>query len=1242
MDTQKPNENSTESGSPPVPVSEATVAIGGAGSTLGAEAFGKVRIIGDSFPEIPGFRITRELGRGAMGVVYQATQTNLGRPVAIKLLLSGSESLYKRFELEANALGRIHNDGIMRIYDVGAMGDKPYLVMELLEGGTLGKATAGLQTDPNDAAQLIHQMARALEAIHSAGLLHRDLKPGNVMLVDPPPKADANGHIRLGGIHVKLCDFGLAKDISEDSDLTQTGVVMGTPGYMAPEQAMGQHKNLSPATDIHALGAILYELLTGQPPFRGESPLETIRMAVDKDPVAPRKLRAGIPIDLETICLKCLQKHPVRRYQSARELADDLQAFLSHNPIRARRVSLVERGWKWCMRNPAGAASIGFMSAGLLIATILGFVAMEYRVQQNARSMGQLQETIGFERSQANDLTKAAVWFAAALGHESDKTRIELERLRLGAIIDGFAWIRSYVVHNKAVRGSAWSRSGKLYLTFGDDCSVRVHDPEQFPPTIAQWTPGEEDRALGGIRTALFHTGGNREKLLVLDGSGRLFDWDFQSRRDPALVGIGFDALALSPQGGKIALAMGKMVRVFDLETLVKAPGAGWLEEKREDGGWRELAEPVRELSFTANPDRLVARTDHTLNLLDPARKGVAIPLKGLDGSIVCMATTPDGGHVAAGNDRGDVRVWETTSGQMHKVAFGHPEKVLCLAFSPNGKLLASGSTDQRVSVREWKTGYLKYQVGHDGDVTCLAFSRNPNWLLTGSEDNTIRIWHTESGRPASSQLVYNATLRTIVPHPTESLLLAGGDDNVCCLWDTTPKNRVKIPLGNPMDQFLVDRKGLVAMRFGESARVGSTQGISEAFLKAPANGWKRTIDFDTQAFLGSLTTLPMRAKSIALMGGNVAVLDQDGSVTIWDPKKQDGKTVLPADAARSAATAIIGDKHGSHFVLETHSEGTRKIELHQANGRAIPLPMTEAVRAWAFGRDDTLLAWGDARGDLRVAYLGDTTPEVRGPVRAHAGGVTSIAVGSVIVTGGEDMRVRIWKSEPDKPLFPDSPMPPHASAISFISFLDETHFLSGGEDNTMRYWNAKTGEPLPDTMLHNSSVNGATGIAVPEMGKELAASVSSEGAVYIWDLQLGQTIAPQMILPGYTIRGFDFLDQAGPRPVVIAGCSMGTIVIQRVTEPASEISARDLLNFAEYHPAFKINDQGTKLNPIAGSDIEPKMKEVWSVFRDLFPPLSGPFGGVRTRDRDPGFPLISSFTPPKGAPNPTSGENPK
>lgn len=1223
MDTQKPNENSPESGSIPIPINDATVAIGGTGSTFGSAAFAQARTVPESFPDIPGFRITRELGRGAMGVVYQATQTNLGRPVAIKLLLTGSESLYKRFELEANALGRIHNDGILRIYDVGAMGNQPYLVMELLEGGTLTKATAGLQTDPNDAAKLILQMALALEAIHSAGLLHRDLKPGNVMLVDPPPKADANGHIRLGGIHVKLCDFGLAKDISDDSDLTQTGVVMGTPGYMAPEQAMGQHKNLTPATDIHALGAILYELLTGQPPFRGESPLETIRMAVDKDPVAPRKLRAGIPIDLETICLKCLQKHPLRRYQTAKELADDLEAFLSNNPIRASRASWVERCWKWCMRNPAGAASIGFISAGLVIFAVLATIVTENRLRRDNQNLGRLQVNLGLERWRDNDLTKAGVWFAAALGHEADPDRQKLERLRLGAMFDGFVWIRSYVVHSRAVRGAAWSPSGKLYLTFGDDRSVRVHDPAQFPPTIAEWTLQEQGWASGRIRTALFSAS---DKLLVLDGSGKLFEWDWQNRKDPTLIGNGFDAITLAPGGKSIALARGKKVQVLSLATGGGAPGPAWMDDKE----WPGVREPVRELAFLGQTGRLVIRTERTVSLLDKSGTKAPVPLPGIDGSITCIATSPDGFHLAAGNDRGDVRVWSGKSAMVQNHNFGHPEKVLCMAFSPDGKLLATGSTDQRVSVRDLETGSLKYQIGHEGDVTCLAFSANPAWLLTGSEDNTIRVWHTGTGRTASSQLVYNATIRTIAPHPTEPLLLAGGDDNVCCLWDTSPKNRVQISLEAPMDQFLTHRKGLLALRLGETVQVGSTRAISEAFKQAPTDGWDRVIPFDDAGFRKSLQILPVKGKHITLMGEKVAILEADGSVLFWDPQNQNLKKVLPADPKRSEATAIVGDMLGSHFVLETQGEVAKQIDLFRANGQAVPLPGTTAIKAFSFGHTRALLAWGDGYGDLRVAHLDKDTPTIFGPVRAHAGGVSSIAIGSVIVTGGEDMQVRMWNLEPDKPLFPDPPQPRHASTVTFVSFVDDTRFLSGAEDNTLRYWNSVTGETPTDTMLHNSSVTGARGIHIDQMGKDLAATTSSEGAVYIWDPQLGQVLAPLIILPGYTIRGFDFLENAGTRPVVIAGGSMGAIVAQRVMEPPAEISAKHLLEFAEYHPAFDINEPGTNMNPIPGREMEERTNAVWKVFGQMFPPLSGPFDGARPRPRDSKLPFVTSFTPPK------------
>lgn len=308
-----------------------------------------------------GFEIIEEIGRGGMGVVYKAVQTALKRPVALKMILSAmhaSEEQIARFRREAEAVARVHHANIVAVYDVGEFEGSPYLALEYVDGGSLADRLYGRPWPPQEAAVLIEALARGVYAAHQQGIIHRDLKPANILLTrDGVPK---------------ISDFGLAKQMDESSGWTRTGDIMGTPCYMAPEQAEGRIKLIGPATDIYSLGAILYELLTGQPPFRGATTLETLELVRTKEPVPPSRLAAGIPWKLETICLKCLEKKPQDRYTDARQLADDLLHYLKNEPISARRPGMFVRVAKWYGKNRAIAATVAFfllvMTAGVIAA----------------------------------------------------------------------------------------------------------------------------------------------------------------------------------------------------------------------------------------------------------------------------------------------------------------------------------------------------------------------------------------------------------------------------------------------------------------------------------------------------------------------------------------------------------------------------------------------------------------------------------------------------------------------------------------------------------------------------------------------------------------------------------------------------------------------------------------------------------------------------------------------------------
>jgi serine/threonine protein kinase/tetratricopeptide (TPR) repeat protein len=436
------------------------------------------------WPEVPGYDIQEELGRGGMGVVYKALQRPLNRLVALKMIRAGSQARQKdlgRFRIEAEAMARLRHPNVVQIHDIGEVAGLPFVSLELLEGGSLEVRLAGSPQPSPRAAELVVTLTRAVHAAHQVGIVHRDLKPSNILFAqDGTPK---------------IADFGLAKRLEEEGGHTESGQVMGSPSYISPEQASGRNREVGPAADVYALGAILYYMLIGQPPFRGTTAVETMMQVLHEEPVPPSRLQPKVPRDLETICLKCLDKVPQRRYASAEDLGDDLVRYLAGEPIRARPTPPWEIGLKWVRRRPTAATLLAIGTATLLGLAGYGL----WRDRRDDERVARLRLAGAHALNEAREALVRGDWDKGKLILSTLTPKIEEERrlADLGAQVASLLEQTNRELAERAARGEAVSRYHQ-FLRRRDEAFVQaVHFSGLDLPDDPEATRSSARAALG-------------------------------------------------------------------------------------------------------------------------------------------------------------------------------------------------------------------------------------------------------------------------------------------------------------------------------------------------------------------------------------------------------------------------------------------------------------------------------------------------------------------------------------------------------------------------------------------------------------------------------------------------------------------------------------------------------------------------------------------------------------------------
>ncbi len=712
-----------------------------------------------ALPQVPGYEVQGLLGKGGMGVVYKARQVRLDRVVALKMIRAGGQAEadeLERFGREARAVARLHHPHIVQIYEVGEHQGQPYLALEYLPGGSLAQHLAGAARPPKEAARLVETLARAVSAVHQAGIVHRDLKPANVLLT-------ADGTPKVG-------DFGLAKRVDGTAGQTASGAVLGTPAYMAPEQAQGKAREVGPAADIYALGAILYELLTGRPPFQADSAVDVIVQVVRDEPVPPSRLNARVPRDLETICLKCLAKEPAGRYGSALALAQDLERFGAGEPILARRAGLLRRLGRKVRRNR------GPVAAGLAVAAALVVAAVVAVGGRDARRAAGLQSAIEAELA-ADDLPQERL--ARLDGLIAELAEIDPEQAgrahqRLTGRLAGS--LRAIMRHSR----------------------LRPEDERRFREGLTL-LEARAPAEVAALRQALRQRQGAWETAFELTGP---------------FAGLPevFSPTDVRKESGRLVVCRATPKdKPADPVILTSVPCRGNVQlEAHFDASWAR-AERLG-LLLNANQGhtgevRMVAvapdgRTvavpsfDGTVRLWDLLTGAVRRSFRG-DGRGVSAAFRADGREVWAGIG-GGLHSWDVATGKpgpVVKTGHGH---VLGLAFSPDGRFVATSGDDG--TIRLWDVGTraaLATLRGHAGSVQQVLFSRDGTTLISAGWDGTVRFWDVR--RRAARPLV----LRPGGPVGCLALArdgrtLATGTDKAVLLFDAaagTPRGQMAGPL---------------------------------------------------------------------------------------------------------------------------------------------------------------------------------------------------------------------------------------------------------------------------------------------------------------------------------------------------------------------------------------------------------------------------------------------------------------